>query len=210
MPRRASFPLGILAALLASLVVPGIAIAQDASPAPDQSPSTTVGVDLAALFPASVGELPVGQIDAATQQPMDAPQVWTDALPSFFGGLEPFTAFEAALAAEGKSLADVEALSGFALTEPPLGIAALRINGVDASTWVTTALPITWALGVVDPTTLAEIASPEEIEGKPVIAYPGAATRVAGQELYIYPKDDVVWIVVGPASALADVFASLP
>jgi hypothetical protein len=140
--------------------------------------------DLAALYPVLPGE------------EWDLIPAYVDE--TFSAEFDPGKELRRALKRQGFGLADVSLIEGVA--RPSLGaLYALRVPGADAAAF---GFPATsWLMGV------GWTAVPEEYADgaiNTVTSATGSATA------YVYPKDDVVWVVLAEEPLLSEMLAALP
>jgi hypothetical protein len=146
-------------------------------------PESHADPGLEALFPATIGGQPL------TIQSM--------AGATLEQGTEGSQQVEDALAAQGKTLADVTFAFGF--TEDfSSSVSAIRVAGADASALIPTVVSMQSGGEGATPT-------PGEVAGKSVLTVEGAL----GTQYY-YAKDDVIWVVQAQEPMLTEIFAALP
>jgi hypothetical protein len=165
----------------ASLGGPAAAEPIDEGSAEDVA-SSHADPELEALFPTSVG----GQELEITSMP-----------PDDISGAEGAEEIEAALAAQGRSLADVTAGSAFA---PDFSsyIFAIRVKGGDA-------IALLEPLAAQQAELMDAEMSTSEVAGKPVTVLAGAS----GTQ-YVYANGEVLWLVFATEPALSEIMAALP
>ncbi len=182
----------------ALLSLAALALARlSAAPVVTEPPSAprvtfTPDKDLEALFPTQVTGLPV------TIQSMSGSDLTTD------GAVPP--ALLQALTALGKTISDLSIAYGYYTDANGTGglISAFQVNGVQMSDLMDVLVPL-----VLDGQTPAS-QTQKQIGGKDVTVIKAAADTPDSELQYLYPKDDVLWVVQAPEPGLTEVFTNLP
>lgn len=149
------------------------------------TPVVQADPELAGLFPTAVGDtpFPVQTFGGETMTSNSDP--------------EALAKFEELLASNGKSFADVTGGFGL-LAEPPVSISAMRIRGADITPFMELLLGMAAQEAGVTPT-------PVQVAGKDM-----QTALLNGQQQYVYPKGEVMWLVVAEEPLLTEVFQKLP
>lgn len=167
-------------------------------PEPDETtdpaePSSVPDNELEALFPTDIGGTPLtvdSMQGADVFSDADVPQVMLDAL-----------------AAQGKTLDDVSIATGYAFDAQAMSmvvITALRVRGADVTTMADDFVSV-----INDEEAPAEQTT-ATIGGKEVTVVRPTAESTDDELQYVYPKDDVLWVVGAVEPALSEVFSKLP
>ena len=197
--------IGLASAFLVIAVVSAACGGSSATPAPAVGATPTPGVagavpsghpdnDLAALFPKTVAGAPLtvttrtGQDFAASSgQGDETAQAQEKQLTDF-------------VASQGKSISDFSI--GFGGGRTPEGetyiVEAFRLKGGDANAVETALLPLLAAGGPAPQT------SQVQVGGRTMSKVLGLAA-VGGQDAYLYPKNDVVWLVSATDPILTEI-----
>lgn len=156
-------------------------------------PTFTPDTELEGLFPTEVGGTPL-TIDsmrgAQAFADTDVPQTVLDAL-----------------VAQGKTLDDVSIASAYAFVAGSMElviITAIRVEGADMAVMADALVPV---LNGDEPP--AE-QTPAQVSGKEVTVVRPTADATDDQLQYVYPRDDVLWVVAAAEPALSEVFSKLP
>jgi hypothetical protein len=160
-------------------------------PAPTSEPTETAAAlerddELAALFPADIAGSPLtietrrGE-SALVDTEADIKQLMLDAL-----------------AAQGKSVEDLSIGFGFS-DDGSVQIIALRIRGADVRPAVGSLLGA-FTNGPVPSMTPQGVAAGKDV----------SSITQDGEQVYVYPKDDILWLVVADDAPLIETFARLP
>ena len=180
---------------LAELAVPRLA----AFPQPTQEPtvpqaSFTADKDLEALFPTQVG----GQ--QVTIQSMSGQDVES-------GGNAP-EALTKALEAQGKTLRDVSIAYGYypdSASSTGSGIiTAFQVKGVDMASLTPVLIPL--ITNGVTPASQTQA----QIGGKDVTVIKTTADTTVDEQQYLYPRNDILWVVQAIDPGLTEIFTGLP
>jgi hypothetical protein len=140
---------------------------------------------LLSLVPTAIGDAPVGVQVAYPEK----------VFPKGSGREE----LNKALKRAGKKITDVSLVQGgVANTAAQATVNALRVAGADASDFGTLGIMATGVWGVSP--------VPDPVPNGTI----GVAAMPSGGDIYVYPKDDVVWIVFGDHALAAEVLAALP
>jgi hypothetical protein len=173
-----------------------------ALPTPRPQPSLIGDPELVDLFPDELLGQPV-QVSSFTGPEMVANSSGGDSQATMNQLIE-------GLASLGKSIDDLS--FGFASVAAPPGgalIAAVRVRGADAAVLEPLVRPLLSGF-------LGAFAAPQEtatqVAGKDVTMITDGPPSDTGAKAYIYPKNDVVWLVdiLGTGLAIEDVIATLP
>ncbi len=149
--------------------------------------------DLEALFPSTIGDISLtieSQRGSEALADSEIPQSVLDAL-----------------ATQGKTLDDMSIASGSAFdpdTNTLVFIYAIKVAGADM-----TALADDFLAVFNDEAPPAE-QTPSQVGGKDVIVVRPTADSTDDQLQYIYPKDDVLWVVSAVEPALSEALSKLP
>jgi hypothetical protein len=167
---------------LAGLIVPRAGtLPAPPTPEPARTPAHA-DTELEALFPQSVG----GQ--ALTIESQKGSETFSS---DTEGGEELL----AQLAADGKTLDDLSVATGYSADFQSI-IYAIKVEGVDAARYA----PLLIAT-LEDDTEQA----PGQVSGKDVTVL----TSPSGSQ-YLYPHNDVIWVVSAPEPGLSEIFTALP
>ncbi len=163
-----------------------------ATETPEQ-PTFAPDNELEALFPSEIGGAPL------TVDSMQGAQAFSDTeLPQ---------AVLDALASQGKTLDDVSLATGYVFDPETLQlvmITALQVQGADM-TAMADAL-----VSVIDGDEPPAERTPAQVSGKDVTVVRPTAESTDDQLQYVYPRDDVLWVVAAVEPALSEVFSKLP
>ena len=179
---------------LAALALPRLAAvpAVTQPPAPPAA-SLTPDKDLEALFPTTVAGLPV------TVQSMSGNDLTTN------GAAPP--ALLQALTALGKTMDDLSVAYGYYI-DPTTGngglISAFQVDGVQMSDLMDVLVPL--VLNGETPASQTQT----QIGGKDVTVVKLAADTPDNELQYLYPRNDVLWLVKATDPGLTEVFTNLP
>lgn len=170
---------------LASLPQP-----EETAEVPDQT--FLPDADLEALFPTEIGgtQLTIeSRRGSDAFQDSDIPQEILDAL-----------------ATQGKTLDDMSVASGYAFNADGtfVLITAIRVMGGDAAAFADTFVSV-----FNDGAAPAE-QTQTQLSGKDVTVVRPTTDSTDDQLQYVYPKDDVVWVVSAAEPALSEAFSKLP
>ena len=177
---------------LGELAVPRIAGLPAETTGPSE-PSIPPDTDLEALFPSTIGDISLtieSQRGSEALADSEIPQSVLDAL-----------------ATQGKTLDDMSIASGSAFdpdTNTLVFIYAIKVAGADM-----TALADDFLAVFNDEAPPAE-QTPSQVGGKDVIVVRPTADSTDDQLQYIYPKDDVLWVVSAVEPALSEALSKLP
>jgi len=160
-------------------------------------PSAHPDADLASLFPKTVGGAPM---TVTTRSGSD--------LTSQAGNSEAAQAqIQAFLTSQNKTIADLSIGFGGGSTAEgqAYAVEAFRLKGADANAMLTALLPI-FANSVESAQT-----SQVQVAGKTVTLVSNGSASASGQPAsYLYPKNDVVWIVSATDPTLTEIIQNLP
>jgi hypothetical protein len=177
-----------LAALtdIGALALPRVADVPQPVETDEPSASVLPDPDLAALFPTDIAGSPI------TVQTVRGSSILSS------DDADTLQAITDALTAHGKTIDDLSA--GFGGTDDgSVQIVALRVQGTDVRPFAQDLI----AAFIEGP---APSMTPQGVAaGKDV-----SSITQDGQQVYVYPKDDVLWLVVADGAALAETFARLP
>ncbi|MFN8520626.1 MAG: hypothetical protein U0667_14820 [Chloroflexota bacterium] len=141
---------------------------------------------LAGLFPATVGDL-VFDAHVAYPEKVFSKDTGRDDL-------------RKALKKADRTLADVSLQSGIAYAgNDSVIVNALRVAGADASRFARFGINAAGLWGDFPPV-------PNPVPNGSI----GVVRMPSGDPMYVYPKDDIVWVVLGDDSLVDQVFAALP
>lgn len=182
---------GIALPRLAAMPLP----TQEPLPSFAPEPSLLGDAALEALFPADIGGIPIdvtsmsGQ-DLLAQATADVPQELTDAL-----------------AAQGKTLADVSVAFGTAFDTADssfASITAIQVHGADIAPIAQAFMPI------MNDGQPPAAQTPGEVAGKAVTVVKPETDTSDENLIYAYIHDDVLWLVSAVEPDLTEVFLKLP
>ncbi|MET0772069.1 MAG: hypothetical protein ABWZ82_03210 [Candidatus Limnocylindrales bacterium] len=168
---------------LGALALPRLGALPDPTAEPTEAAVEQDG-ELAALFPADVAG------SALTVETRRGESALVDSEP----GIREVML--AALAAQGASIEDLSIGYGFGDTAQ---IIALRVRGADIRPYVQDLLGA-FISGPVPSMTPQGVAPGKDV----------SSITADGQQVFVYPKDDVLWLVVADGAALIESFAELP
>jgi hypothetical protein len=179
---------------LGALALPRVAaLPQPVETAGPAEPSFVPDPELEAMFPTEIGGTPL------TIDSMSGSSAFSeDSMPQ---------AILDALAAQGKTLDDVSVATAFsydAATQGVVSITALQVDGVDMTSLAD--LLVSTLNGDQAPADQTQTT----ISGKDVTVVTPTADATGGDLQYVYPKDDVLWVVSAVEPALSEVFSKLP
>ena len=162
-------------------------------PPPTAAPSVATDAELEAMFPAEIaGEAVTVESMRGDGLAAQVPQDQVDAI-------------NQALAPQGKTINDMS-VGNASLSDTT--IRAFRVRGADATALVPALLGL--YMGSVSDVHQATVT----VAGQPVIRVTGGpladADDPAQQRLYVYPRNDVVWLVIGYEPKLSEIIGKLP
>lgn len=185
---------GAALAELGALALPRMAgLPQPVETEGPAEPTFTPDDELEALFPSDIGGR---ALDIESYQGSAA-----------FADTEVPQAMLDALAVQGKTLDDVSIATGYSFdsnTMELLMISAIQVRGADISA-VADAL-----VQVLNDGEAPAEQTPAQVSGKDVTVLRPTAESTDDELQYVYPKDDVLWVVAAQEPALSEVFSKLP
>ncbi len=180
---------------LATLAAPRLAaLPLPTAEPPFAQPSLTADKDLEALFPTDIG----GQ--SVTIQSMSGSDVASN-------GSVPEELTQA-LAAQGKTLDDVSIAYGYYVdSSSPNGsgiMTAFQVKGIDMNGLSSVLIPL--VLNGETPASQVQT----QISGKDVTVVKATAETTDADATYLYPKNDILWVVQAVDPSLTEIFSKLP
>lgn len=170
-------------------------------PTPTQQPQPSFmgDAELQALMPTTVGGQPLesqtfsGQDLAAQIDPEDPDDQ------------AEFQTLVDALAAQGRTLDDLSAGFAYYSSEDSSGgLTAVRVRGLDIDAFVDDLLPLL-VTGLDDPQR-----TPGQVAGRDVTIVTDGPDGPDASRQYVYPKGEILWVVVAEEPALTELFDQLP
>ena len=158
------------------------------TPEPAASQQALEGApDLEALVPAQIGGVDVTIQSMSSNDLNQSGQVPAE--------------FTAALSSIGKTMDDVSLAYAYVGSTPETyaTITAFQVRGADMSALQATLLPILYTDQTIDPGTATQVA------GKNV-----TSTSISGTLTYLYPHNDILWVVTAVDPSLTEIFQKLP
>jgi hypothetical protein len=179
---------------LAALALPRLSAVPAVTEPPVPEQSFTADKDLEALFPTEIA----GQsltIDSRTGKDLAAQGSIPDELVQ-------------ALAAQGKTIDDVSLAFGYYTdSTSPQGngaITALQVKGVDMGSLSSVLIPL--VLNGATPASQTQA----QISGKDVTVVKATAETTDAEAQYLYPRNDILWVVQAVDPGLTEIFSKLP